>query len=634
MNNGQWTRCVAELEMEPLESRVDGPQQCATTVTEEEFASVSVEAPIGDSNKVDCWSLGDLYQTAAAEHDECGNAAAARVYGLLAAVVRIHFKPDDRSEPYGPQFVMDGRRSMIPADLRGDQSAAIAELVPTLQNPGLRARLADIVWFNDRKLASMARRAIDAYCEAVQLVLEGTAEYFDKDRVASGHDGCDMLRRACQIAGATGWKDPEASRLKALISAVIRDALNRKDHRGFFDSGDIALQFAVDDPAMIAINAETFAASEDIDPHWSRDLWELAARAYRALGNQQDCDRCLIGAAETRVTIADSAGGEGMVAASSIMDAIKTLRHLPNTRERRRELEERLRHAQAAVCDQMGTISTQFDLTEFIEHARQWVSGVSLPQALGQFAVLTPSPEPDDLYAAARSEAEENPLSSMMSSTMVDEDGKVVSKSPGMLGDRRDADIALRHVIARHEGWRRQTDVHGLIEPARHLICSEHSLHQHHLRLIVEMTPCVPADRVALVTTGFTRFFGGDFFSALHILVPQLEHSLRHLLEQAGVEPSAIRSDMTQESRTLSVMLHKERTTLEGVLGPAVVFEIENLFDFRAGPSLRHRIAHGLVSAAECYGTDSVYACWFMFRLFCLPLFPRWEEIARRLDLL
>ena len=131
---------------------------------------------------------------------------------------------------------------------------------------------------------------------------------------------------------------------------------------------------------------------------------------------------------------------------------------------------------------------------------------------------------------------------------------------------------------------------------------------------------------------GFARFFGGDYFSALHILVPQLEHSLRYILQHAGVDPSAIQSDMTQESRTLSVMLDKEREPLEGMLGPAIVFEIENLFDFRGGPALRHQVAHGLVSGGECYGTDSIYACWFIFRLYCLPLFPHWKRVADRLD--
>ena len=75
------------------------------------------------------------------------------------------------------------------------------------------------------------------------------------------------------------------------------------------------------------------------------------------------------------------------------------------------------------------------------------------------------------------------------------------------------------------------------------------------------------------------------------------------------MEPSAIQSDTTQESWTLTVMLTNERETLERILGPAIVFEIENLFDYRAGPALRHQLAHGLFSASQCYDTDSIYAC-------------------------
>ena len=155
----------------------------------------------------------------------------------------------------------------------------------------------------------------------------------------------------------------------------------------------------------------------------------------------------------------------------------------------------------------------------------------------------------------------------------------------------------------RHEELRRQADVQGLIEPARQLIQSEHPLDRCHLRPIVELTPLVPGDRVDLVTMGFTRFFGGDFISALHILVPQLENSLRYLLKQTGVEPSAIQTDMTQESRTLSVLLTKDREALERIIDPAIVYEIKNLFDFRGGPTLRHRLAHGLVSAGRVLRT-------------------------------
>ena len=615
------------------QNSTDGePQGSALPVTSEEFASVDIEAPIRTSDKVDCWSLGSLYGAAASEKQECGNAIAARVFGLLSAITNIHLKPGNQSEPYGPQFVMDGRRSIIPADLRGDQSTIIAQIVPTIQNPGLRARLADIVWYNDRKHAAMAPRAVNAYCEAVQLVLDNKAEFFKDDRRASDKQGCEMLRRACQVAHATGWKNPEASRLTTLVEAVIQDTVDRQDHRGFSNLAEIGLQFGIDDPASIAATAESFATTTEVDPHWSHDLWELAARAHHQSENHQERDRCLVGAAESFVAIADAAGGEGMVAASAFMDAIQALRRLPDTRDKRQELEERLRHAQASVRDEMGVISTEIDLTEHVQHARRAVGEVSLAQALAAFARLTASPDPDELREQARQQAEESVLSALMPTTVVDEDGMVAARSPGHLGGGSDEDTALRLDIVRNEGLRRHIDVQGLIEPARQLIQSEHPIDQRDLRPIVEMTPFVPDDRVDLITTGFVRFFNGDFLSALHILVPQLENTLRHILRIAGADPSTIKSDMTQESRTLSVLLTREREGFEGILGSAIVFEIENLFDLRGGPSVRHQLAHGLISSGECYDSDSIYACWFIFRFCCLPLFPHWHHVAERLD--
>ena len=189
----------------------------------------------------------------------------------------------------------------------------------------------------------------------------------------------------------------------------------------------------------------------------------------------------------------------------------------------------------------MGVISTTFDLTDFIRHARECVGGKSLSQALGEFAELERSPKPEALRDQARRIAAENLLSSIIPSTMVDDDGKVVAKSPGMIGDESDSELALHHLIARNEGLRRQTAVRGLIEPARHVFQAEHPLDGRHLRLIVAWTPFVPADRVDLVTMGIARFFGGDFFSALHILVPQrnLSTTLRQrrseFTEQAGL---------------------------------------------------------------------------------------------------
>jgi len=603
------------------------------TVTTDDFVAVDLEAPIRESIKVDCRSLGLLYANAASVAAEnTHNEARLRVYRLLASVALMHFKPEHRAEPYGPDHVFGNRRGIIPSDLRGDQSDVFAEVAADILNPGLKARLSDIAWHNNRQLPAMAGQAIDAYCDAVQAVLDGTAEFSHQSKTASTRDGSKMLRRASQIANATGWKDPQAARLRALIRAVIRDAFGHHDHRGLLNVGELSLQFSAETPATIAAYAETLTAANDPDPHTSRELWELAAFAHRQSGDDQERDRCLVSAAECHVRLAEADGAQGMAASAHFMDAIEALRRVPGTRERRQQLEPRLREAQASIRDEMGVISTPVDLSALVTQTRRRIGGLSLAQALAEFATLSESPDPGDLRNDTLKLAEENPLFGVMPVSMVDEEGKVIAKSPGLAGDEEDSELALHHLIARVEGLRRQSDVEGMIEPARRLIHREHPLDHIDFRVLAEMSPLVPADRAALFALGFTRFFGGDFASALHILVPQLENSLRYVLKQAGVEPSAIHSDMTQENRTLSVILTRDREPLETFIDPAIVYEIENLFDFRGGPTIRHQLAHGLMSTDEFYGTDSIYACWFMFRLCCLPLFPRWEEVAERLD--
>ena len=602
-----------------------------TTVTIDEFHAVDIEAPIRDSSYVDCTSLGGLYATAASGQSDAGNTIEHRVFRLLASIAHMAFKPEDRAEPYAPQWVMDNRRSIIPADLKGEQSHALATIAPGLRNPGLRARLADIAWCNDRSSQTMAQIAIGAYREAIESVVNGRAEIRYAPQGAVGRHGSQLLRRACQIARATGWKDPEASRLKLLMQTVLRQAPERGHVGDFLNLARLSMQFSPSDASVIATTAETLATSPAIDPHVSRELWQLAASAHDRSKSPDDACRCRVSAAECYVALAEAAGGTGMVASSHFMDAIHDLRNLPDTKERRSELEEKLRQAQAHIRDEMAVFSSEVDLTDLVHEAHRAVGGASLASAIWAFVNLSKSPTPEQLRDMVEQQAREHPISAIMPLSIHDDDNKVVANSPGYIGNEADDD-AIRPLIARFESTRRSLHAAGLIEPARRKIHAEHGLDLDDLQYLADMSPFVPQDRTYLFGLGFTRLLNGDFASALHILVPQLENSLRHVLKLAGQDPSAIQSDMTQEDRSLSVMLDKDRDALERVLGDAIVCEIENLFDVRSGPAIRHRLAHGLISGPECHGPDSVYACWFVFRLCCLPLGPHWQQIADRLD--
>jgi hypothetical protein len=247
-------------------------------------------------------------------------------------------------------------------------------------------------------------------------------------------------------------------------------------------------------------------------------------------------------------------------------------------------------------------------------------------------AVANRSPELIKLRDEARRSIAERPLSSLFGSTHYDHEGKPVHRtSGGGIANGDDAE-AIQEQIAQAEKIRRSFVVAGVIEPVRQTIMLEHFMTESQIALLCRHSIFIPNDREGLFVAGLTHFFHGDMIAALHILLPQLENSLRHQLRLHDHDVIKLNLDMTQESFGLSQMLARLRPELEAIFGDAVVAEFDNLLIYRGGPQLRDRTSHGLMHHWEPHGADAVYVCWLVYRLVCIPLLPDWDKLAPALD--
>ena len=52
----------------------------------------------------------------------------------------------------------------------------------------------------------------------------------------------------------------------------------------------------------------------------------------------------------------------------------------------------------------------------------------------------------------------------------------------------------------------------------------------------------------------------------------------------------------------------------------------------KPGPYLRHSLSHGLLHDGDPYGNDAIYACWLIFHLCMLPLFPCRTQLTLPFD--
>lgn len=600
-----------------------------------DLEGLDFEHVIAGSTAADSQDLGDLFRAASGAAssggDQSKNPARVRVWDFLSGVAGMHFKPADKNDPFGPMLVLaDGRRSAVPADFR-EHGDLLQALAAATNNVVLRARLSDLVWLLDRKKPEFGIEAVNAYVEVVRRIEAGELKFQDGDDDRTFHpDTKDYLLRALGLARMLGWTKPEAEAARAQLVAVRKRAVAAQDPGPVYWYCELDLEMRISDPQEIAADIEEVLANlpEKTDHHVVVDLWRLACRAYQAAKKEDHKQRCQVAAAEVMVAEADKIASP-MLSAHMLANAIAALHGVASARPRRTELRHRLVEVQANVGEEMGTFSQETDLTELVEAIENRFKSLSVYDSLFVFIALDQSGDPEKLWADAVEQIRKHPLSSLFGAAHLDDEGKVIYRRGGGIGLGEPDDAAVRQQIAQAERIRRHVTVLGQIDPARHAISSGHYLSDDVFYRLTSRSPFVPQDLVQTFTRGFNRFFQGDFISALYILTPLVENSLRYVLKSHGHDVTTFdNASQTQEDRTITALYNGMRAELDDIFSRAITDDIERVFLGRPGPAIRHGVAHGLLHDGSPYGVDAIYACWLIFRLCLLPLFPHREELG------
>lgn len=96
-----------------------------------------------------------------------------RVLDVLAKAASPMLVPDNWTEPYAPAMQIGNRRSVVPDDLSEPELEMLARLVPLIEEPVLKARVADIAWaYGDRRYRPR-RAQLAAYRAASSVMPRG-----------------------------------------------------------------------------------------------------------------------------------------------------------------------------------------------------------------------------------------------------------------------------------------------------------------------------------------------------------------------------------------------------------------------------------------------------------------------------
>lgn len=595
-------------------------------VTAEQFGACVVDAPIATITQIDSFSLSQAYLQAAVTTPPCSD-----VFNLLSALAGINLTPDDRGRIWGPVGTRGNSRTLVPSDVKGEQSNILEGILAEFHHPAMRARVADIIWTNDLRKKSVADLAIESYCQCVEGLLSGALKAAypvgNRDLV----DAQKPMYRALQIASATTKKHtPLPDRVTKCLVALYEGA--RKDAQPviFGRIAQLAIDYRAKEAKEVAVDLEAVAAADPkLYPEAIRTALDYAGHLYHLSGDNAAEMRCQIGAVRQMLRMRDECAQAG-AKASWVMDALQRLRHIRSDEAQKLEaqLEDELRHLQRTSLREMGTFEVNIEVPGERDRVSEMFAGMDLATALKSFAIIDGSPKLAELKARALKHAEASPLASMFSAKHVDNEGKTVITTPGTWKGEPPEEW-FTHMIARDESLRRAMTVANQIDPARQVLSGMVSFEERHFNPIVWQSAFVPRIQAPIYALGFARFFQGDMVSAVHLLIPQLEPSLRHVLKAWGADPTKRRDDSTEEDRSLDSIIINHRDVLVEIMGAPLIDELNRLFNVKPGPALRHDVAHGQMSAGECYAPDTYYACWLLYRVCCLFVLEKWDEMVR-----
>jgi len=594
------------------------------SVTAEDFQSSDWRSALhnNDVEEFGYSSLWTALSKIAQSASENGQQAHAKVLWLLADSCSMMLRPASLNEPFKPFAVFHDRRSAMPEDFSKEDLSFFAEIMDIIDDTLLRARIADLLWLVGKpRHTKHASAAIDEYIKV------------PLNTKAWPKGGRECWERAFALLPVL--KKDDEGRTEGVQKKVLDRLLSATTEEKFFGV-ELAKLLRKSKPSKavgskVAQTLETLGRSfEELgDIYCSRAFFEEGGNWFGRLGMQEKQAEMTAAKAESYFKEAafQTAGSTpfNMVANGLYEKAIQIFREIPGrlrpafrVDERIEELRKLQSQTGQRVNGEMGVIrSPGVDITDIVDQARKAVSGLSAIDALGAFANIQRIGSVDILRENVLGRMRDFPLQWIFESTTFSRDGRVIAKRPaiGLLGAEisENDEKAIQSSMVRDHAMFIGIAVQSTIFPALEVVQSEHRIREADLVELSRNSPIVPNDRGTLFSKALYAGYDGDFATALHLLVPQMEHMLRVHLKQAGATTTNLDRDGIENENGLSTLIALPQ--VESIFGKDLVFEIKSLFCDPFGPNLRNELAHGLIGDEDCQSPAVIYAWWLSLNL-------------------
>lgn len=579
-------------------------------LNKEDFMNSGWKEVIENSERKLCNIYYDNFRRKAQEIKDVGDDRQCAVFEILQRVTVAPIQLDIEYSTFSDRFT-------------DETIDFLAEIVDEVSDAELQAQIAEILWFKDKKRNyRMGQLAVHSYLESAKILKdpEKWSRCFDR------------IKKALTLALKINYQ-PE------IVVDYIDEVLNcyqAKDPLWLsVKLMELLLDCKLGNAHTYSILAEQGAIFAESIGEWdkARKWWEIKVEWHRIEKNYEKLYKSKILAAETYIKEAEDSLAKHPTPYSKASDdlqkafeAFERLKSQSTEEERTaintklEEIHKLLLEYQQKSSHELIKVYSEFDISNAIELAQSQVKGKKFSEAILALALLGSPQKVLDL----RQMVEKNSLLSQFMPIEIKNDmGKTVARQPIEPNKAEEAILFEMYRIA-IEAHRCHTQ--AFIEPARYQIFSEHILQKAEdnriketdLMPLVSNNPFVPPGREKLFAKGLYAGLIGDFITSTHILIPQIENSVRYLLLKRGVITSGIdnkNNGIQKEDNLNSTLYPSKYPQITSICDEDTLFDIRGLLIEHSGSNLRNRMAHGLISDDDFSSSTFSYLWWLTLRL-------------------
>ena len=595
------------------------------TLTIDDFNNYDWQSVIEDTEVKLCSRYQPLFVKKSRECAESDDEIGRDVYIIFAVLTSMRLVLDLPEKPFAVLYEYAGMQPITPDRFPNNVWNALSKLLPNIVDPEMQARVGDMLWSSGNGKYTHAQTAVSAYLKSAENLKEGEFRYYYFDRV----------ERAFQLAkrlGSNPDKNPNLKKVLDYMETEI-DSANINDDLICLFMQILSNASLGDSKKYVELSkkgAEYFEAKNN----WfhAKSFWILNAKWNRLANNQEGLIQAEINIGETHVSQAEDLISQGKEqysrASHELMQAVEALRMSQAPASRIKQVHHRLIEIQKEN-DNFQRISFSMDVSPMVQQAQSSVTELNKVDAILKLASMYNPASENNTRNEIEKQIRDNPLRFWISSIQLDMSNRVSGRREGLSeeDEQREATIkAEMHRYASMVHHRLWAD--AVVRPALGQIHIEHKLRVEDFIQIVLNNPFVPPGYERIFALGLWYGFIGEFMIAAHLLVPQVENSIRYILENyKGEIGTKLDSQGIQDTYDLGKLLYQIPQVKE-IFGSDILFDLQTVLVSRFGINLRNNLAHGKLPANAYYSSEVIYFWWIILYLCCYPLLmPDTEDI-------